>query len=102
MSEISDLIEENPDAARLAARLIGDLGLEPGALMAPRAEFVAGIIMAVEHGRRIGMAAVAGMRACRVCGCTEYRACEGSCWWVEADLCSTCADVPQPRAEELA
>ena len=29
---------------------------------------------------------------CRVCGCTEYNACEGGCWWVEEDLCSACAD----------
>lgn len=28
--------------------------------------------------------------ACRVCGCTESRACPGGCWWVEEDLCSTC------------
>lgn len=28
--------------------------------------------------------------ACRVCGCTESRACLGGCWWVEDDLCSTC------------
>lgn len=28
--------------------------------------------------------------ACRVCGCTENNACPGGCWWVEADLCSSC------------
>lgn len=28
---------------------------------------------------------------CRVCGCTEGRACAGGCSWVEADLCSGCA-----------
>ncbi|MCL6599810.1 MAG: hypothetical protein K6T81_13905 [Alicyclobacillus macrosporangiidus] len=28
---------------------------------------------------------------CRVCGCTESRACEGGCYWVEPDLCSRCA-----------
>jgi ParB/RepB/Spo0J family partition protein len=33
--------------------------------------------------------------ACRVCGCTDERACEGGCQWVEdpqqlGDLCSTC------------
>lgn len=27
---------------------------------------------------------------CRVCGCTDQRACPGGCWWVEPDLCSTC------------
>lgn len=28
--------------------------------------------------------------ACRVCGCTDERACEGGCSWVEPDLCSQC------------
>lgn len=31
-------------------------------------------------------------RACRVCGCTNDRACQGGCYWVERDLCSACAD----------
>jgi len=30
-------------------------------------------------------------RKCRVCGCTEDRACPGGCYWVEPDLCSRCA-----------
>jgi hypothetical protein len=30
-------------------------------------------------------------RRCRFCGCTDDRACRGGCWWVEPDLCSTCA-----------
>jgi hypothetical protein len=29
---------------------------------------------------------------CRVCGCTENRACPGGCFWVEDDLCSACAE----------
>jgi hypothetical protein len=29
-------------------------------------------------------------RRCRVCGCTDDRACEEGCSWVEADLCSRC------------
>lgn len=31
---------------------------------------------------------------CRVCGCTEEKACttpQGPCYWVEDDLCSACA-----------
>lgn len=32
-------------------------------------------------------------RKCRVCGCTDDRACEGGCHWVEDDLCSTCAET---------
>lgn len=27
---------------------------------------------------------------CRKCGCTENRACEGGCYWVEPGLCSQC------------
>lgn len=27
---------------------------------------------------------------CRVCGCTEMRACPGGCLWVEHNLCSRC------------
>ena len=30
------------------------------------------------------------MRACRGCGCTQERACEGGCIWVGEELCSTC------------
>lgn len=29
-------------------------------------------------------------RACRVCGCTQNRACLGGCWWIDIDLCSAC------------
>lgn len=31
-------------------------------------------------------------RGCRRCGCVDSKACEGGCWWVEADLCSRCAE----------
>lgn len=30
--------------------------------------------------------------ACRVCGCTEAKACPGGCHWIEPDLCSACED----------
>ncbi len=32
-------------------------------------------------------------QACRVCGCTWDKGCEGGCSWVDADLCSNCAQV---------
>ena len=32
-------------------------------------------------------------RACRVCGCTNFRACPGGCFWVQADLCSACSTM---------
>lgn len=31
-------------------------------------------------------------RRCRVCDCTDDVACWAGCWWVEEDLCSSCAD----------
>ena len=33
------------------------------------------------------------VRRCSVCGCTDEHACPGSCWWVAANLCSTCLPV---------
>lgn len=36
-------------------------------------------------------AALTVVAACRVCGCTDDRACPGGCAWVEPDLCSVCA-----------
>lgn len=35
------------------------------------------------------------IRSCRVCGCTDDRACPGSCYWVEDDLCSNCTAAEQ-------
>lgn len=31
------------------------------------------------------------VRSCRVCGCTDDRACPGGCSWVDEGLCSACA-----------
>lgn len=33
------------------------------------------------------------IRTCRVCGCTDERACLGGCWWLDDqdDICSSCA-----------
>ena len=33
---------------------------------------------------------------CRVCGCTDDRACDGGCWWVQPDLCSACVGRLEP------
>jgi len=33
------------------------------------------------------------VRTCRICRCTDSDACLEACGWVEADLCSTCADL---------
>jgi hypothetical protein len=32
------------------------------------------------------------LRVCRICGCSEYNACENGCFWVEEDLCSECVN----------
>ncbi len=43
------------------------------------------------------------VRKCRVCGCTEEKACQtagGPCHWVEEDLCSACADKPGKPAKK--
>lgn len=36
------------------------------------------------------------MATCRICNCTDEAACfshdYGTCWWVEPDLCSHCAE----------
>lgn len=36
------------------------------------------------------MVAAGEIGQCRVCGCTDIRACEGGCIWAEVDLCSRC------------
>jgi hypothetical protein len=42
-------------------------------------------------------------RRCRVCGCSEFRACPGGCAWVGSeDLCSACDGRPVPAAVILA
>ncbi|MEO5774912.1 MAG: XRE family transcriptional regulator [Sphingomicrobium sp.] len=44
---------------------------------------------------------------CRICGCTDYDPCMTGdpcygCCWVEADLCSACADEARALPEGLA
>jgi hypothetical protein len=41
---------------------------------------------------------------CRVCGCTDERACEGGCYWVDDEhtLCSQCAEKEAPQPDPLA
>lgn len=35
-------------------------------------------------------------QACRACGCSHHDPCPEGCWWVEPDLCSSCAPPPRP------
>jgi len=44
-----------------------------------------------EEGIRLCAGLSEGRQFCRVCGCSWNRACAGGCYWVEADLCSSCA-----------
>lgn len=41
-------------------------------------------------------------RSCRVCGCTDDRACPGGCAWLDArdDLCSACV-AAQPHVVSM-
>ncbi len=47
--------------------------------------------------RRARAGGRAASRTCRLCGCTQDRACPGGCLWVSAptgvDLCNRCAEV---------
>jgi hypothetical protein len=43
---------------------------------------------------------VFGVRACRECGCTDEFGCDGGCWWVGPDLCSSCVTAAQWAAEQ--
>jgi hypothetical protein len=38
-------------------------------------------------------------RTCRICGCTDDRACPGGCHWVEKDLCSACKPAVRYKNE---
>jgi hypothetical protein len=46
----------------------------------------------IKDGLFAGFAPGPRPQKCRVCGCTEDRACPGGCSWVAVDLCSACAE----------
>jgi hypothetical protein len=84
-----------PDDYRLARRLILAVGIHPDASMMQRRDVLAMLFRAREMGRCLGVAEVAGFQHCRVCGCTALVTCRPEpCTWVEADLCSACAEFP--------
>lgn len=41
-----------------------------------------------------------GTQACRVCGCTQERACPGGCFWAEVNLCSECVRKGEKKNEQ--
>lgn len=68
------------DGEVLAVRLLEEHGVD-----------VAGaIVAAFTHGQAVVFNQLRGRQTCRICGCWEYAACPGRCWWVAEDLCSSC------------
>lgn len=62
----------------------------------------------VEHNKNLKLERLAELtedvkvRVCRKCGCKDYRACDGGCYWVEDDLCSKCVETtPTDRIMRL-
>lgn len=91
---------DHPDPSALAARLLCDDDIEPGALTVGRADVERLVVRAFGIGVSVVLAEVAGDRCCRICGCTQHRACEGGCSWVgDDDLCSVCAPYVTTRLE---
>jgi len=38
---------------------------------------------------------------CRVCGCTDEKACEGGCHWVAFDLCNVCQAWREEKSKNI-
>lgn len=84
-------------AAELAAEVIVGLDLQgyaAGVLVDATADNIeqlgaAFVRIGVELYRR------AGVRCCRVCGCTEDSPCDTGCTWVGDDLCSAHQEEPR-------
>lgn len=62
--------------------IVTDESIEPGVLEVRDA-----------NGTVLTRLRVDGQRSCRVCGCTDDRACQPPCSWVEPDLCSSCREI---------
>ena len=60
----------------------------PTCAAAPGTSCYAGASRVAPHASRI---AALSVRTCRYCGCTDDHACEGGCWWIAAEVCSSCA-----------
>ena len=82
---------ENAEVLRMLGEWVS--GLEPALLLDDRTGELRGLtIDGLLDGVIAPVVVPARERACRVCGCTESRACLGrrACHWVGADLCSAC------------
>lgn len=51
--------------------------------------------IATPSGRQVLVELRHTVRTCSTCGCTQTRACQGGCSWIDFDLCSRCAGVEQ-------
>lgn len=69
------------DGQVLAARLLGEGAAD---------DVTGAIVAAFTHGQAVVFNQMRGRQTCRICGCWEYAACPGRCWWVADDLCSSC------------
>jgi hypothetical protein len=68
-----------------------ELGLSIGLLSAARVSGHQHIVCECLMQLMLDLTNRTELPRCRVCGCTDARACEGGCSWVEFDLCSRCA-----------
>lgn len=103
-------LAEWPESVRTLGDLLRTGGFAPGPETCPHC----GSKMKALNGNGVWRnayecedASICGLRIngegevmCRQCGCTESRACEDSCYWVEENLCSVCHFSNQ--ADELA
>ncbi len=87
----------SPESRALAARLLDELDLELG-LTVPLPKFEMAIARAMDAGILLTIAQDRAERWCRVCGCTDDRACEGGCGWSARDLCDRCAPFVEGAA----
>ncbi len=42
------------------------------------------------------------MRVCKICGCSDMKACEGGCYWKTDDMCSKCFYKEIERIKKIA
>ena len=64
-------------------------------------DVVGAIVRAFAAGQAIVFNQARGRPTCRICGCTDYLACPGPCWWADEDVCSSCfsATIIEPAKE---
>lgn len=104
------IASRNVDGAILAARLLGNEMWKPGDSV-PYDEVASMIAEAFVRGQRRAHALENMTQACRVCGCTDYAACDDDgqgCGWASPDVCTVCAAFlpaacaePSPEPEPL-